>query len=310
MALLEANNQRTADVQCDTDCDLLCLTSDDFTRVMAESEGKQTLERIYTIANERRKASQLISKGYKDMLKACNLFQNLPDDAIEQLFKEMDAVFKPSGAYIAREGEPGTCMWLVYNGQVDILKNEEGMESTIVSELGVGQYFGEIALLEEGGIRTADVRARGSVMLLKLEKESFERVGKRLCHMELIGRACVRRHFREVDDMVIREASLRLQGLHAVTSRSVSLAPLISRSFLVERCRSQHHVRRESRHCQPRRWGQMRQPSRSRPAGRPPRGLRTGHPTCARMTRGRDGGEVHVLGGHEGCSAVCTTDSL
>jgi len=174
-------------------------------RVMAESEGKQTLERIYTIANERRKASQLISKGYKDMLKACNLFQNLPDDAIEQLFKEMDAVFKPSGAYIAREGEPGTCMWLVYNGQVDILKNEEGMESTIVSELGVGQYFGEIALLEEGGIRTADVRARGSVMLLKLEKESFERV---------------RRHFREVDDMVIREASLRLQGLHAVTSRS------------------------------------------------------------------------------------------
>jgi len=39
MALLEANNQRTADVQCDTDCDLLCLTSDDFTR----SVGKNCL---------------------------------------------------------------------------------------------------------------------------------------------------------------------------------------------------------------------------------------------------------------------------
>ena len=71
------------------------------------SDGK-TIERINAIATERRKASQLISKGYRDMLRACGLFQNLPEEAIEQLFKDLDIDTYSSGAYITREGDAGT----------------------------------------------------------------------------------------------------------------------------------------------------------------------------------------------------------
>jgi CRP/FNR family transcriptional regulator len=79
------------------------------------------------------------------------------------------------GEYVVRQGETGDCMYLVLTGELEVVRRSGGREF-VLAILGEGDFFGEMALVEQD-VRSASVRAVGRAVLLKLDKETFlERV--------------------------------------------------------------------------------------------------------------------------------------
>jgi len=73
---------------------------------------------------------------------------------------------------IIQEGEPGDKLYIIVRGQAEVLATGPTGEQRRLATLRDGDYFGEIALLEDVP-RTATVRARSPTILLTLEREQF-----------------------------------------------------------------------------------------------------------------------------------------
>lgn len=72
---------------------------------------------------------------------------------------------------VFREGDPGDAWYLVYDGEVEVLK-EQGDHPRRVTTLGRGSCFGEMAILD-GSPRSATVRAIGDVTAFRFARVDF-----------------------------------------------------------------------------------------------------------------------------------------
>lgn len=112
-------------------------------------------------------------------LRTFDAFCNLNDAEMRLLGGFMKREDVPAGHYIVRQGEMGGDMYLIDEGEADVLKHNGDGPPIHIATLGPGYYFGEIALLN-GGERTADVVAKTSMSLLRLSKEAYTRFLARL----------------------------------------------------------------------------------------------------------------------------------
>ncbi len=80
----------------------------------------------------------------------------------------------PRGAVIFRQNDPGDKFYMIRKGEV-ALTRDEGDGPRQVAELGKGQFFGEVALMENKE-RNATVIAKTDVDLFSLKKEEFEQI--------------------------------------------------------------------------------------------------------------------------------------
>lgn len=77
------------------------------------------------------------------------------------------------GEIIVRQGEVGDCMYVLQQGEVDVLIKKDDAD-VCVAVLKEGDFFGEMAIFEKE-FRSATIRARGEVWALALEKKAFLR---------------------------------------------------------------------------------------------------------------------------------------
>ena len=77
------------------------------------------------------------------------------------------------GEVIIRQGETGECMYVVQEGTVEVLEDAGG-RPTLLGEMGPGDFFGEMALVDRD-VRSATVRARGAARVLTVDKRTFLR---------------------------------------------------------------------------------------------------------------------------------------
>jgi CRP-like cAMP-binding protein len=101
-------------------------------------------------------------------LRTIPLFAHLEPQALERLAEAAKEVDAPAGQPLTQPGAPGSGMFFVCDGTVEV----EAREST--QELGPGDFFGELALLTEGGTRTARVRAKTDVHCIAFDRAGFE----------------------------------------------------------------------------------------------------------------------------------------
>jgi CRP-like cAMP-binding protein len=78
-----------------------------------------------------------------------------------------------NGAVVIRQGEEGSCMYVIYAGRVEVVKEGEGRE-TLLGVLEEGDVFGDMAILERE-VRSATVRALGEVRILTIDQRTFLR---------------------------------------------------------------------------------------------------------------------------------------
>lgn len=75
------------------------------------------------------------------------------------------------GEVIIRQGEPGDCMFVIQEGEVEAVTESAGHELKLRT-MGVNEIFGEMALFEQE-TRTATIRARGAARVLTIDKRNF-----------------------------------------------------------------------------------------------------------------------------------------
>jgi CRP-like cAMP-binding protein len=102
-----------------------------------------------------------------ELLLSLPLFAPLPPATLEHLARSLVRVPAAAGTEITRQGEVGDRFYLVDKGDMDVL-----IEGEVISSLGPGDHFGEIALLRDVP-RTATVTARTDASLLALERDEF-----------------------------------------------------------------------------------------------------------------------------------------
>jgi hypothetical protein len=76
-----------------------------------------------------------------------------------------------SGEVIIREGDPGDCAYFIQEGQVEVVRQEQGQDR-VIATLGKDEYFGEMALLSNAP-RNATVRAAKETRVAALGKDNF-----------------------------------------------------------------------------------------------------------------------------------------
>ena len=95
-----------------------------------------------------------------NLLARIPFFTNLPPADLELLMKELDIVNLNSGDILFHEGDPGEHLYVVVEGELEILKAPDTDDELILNLLHEGEYLGEMSLLQPGGSRTASARAR------------------------------------------------------------------------------------------------------------------------------------------------------
>jgi CRP/FNR family transcriptional regulator, cyclic AMP receptor protein len=103
----------------------------------------------------------------QELLRRIPLFNGFNGRQIERLGMLADEVFVPEGKVLMRQGDSGSDMMVIVTGQVSVDR-----DGTRVNTLGPGDFFGEIALVDDAP-RTATVTTIGPARLLVVGHREF-----------------------------------------------------------------------------------------------------------------------------------------
>ena len=79
-----------------------------------------------------------------------------------------------AGDFIFEEGDEGAAMFIIQDGEVEILRSHAG-ELRTLAVLRPGEFFGEASLFEKSP-REVSARARTSCKLIKIDPRTFDRI--------------------------------------------------------------------------------------------------------------------------------------
>jgi CRP-like cAMP-binding protein len=103
-----------------------------------------------------------------EQLKQVPLFQSLNSKSIDRLSRIARERNFADGEAIVSEGGQGVGFFMITDGNVSVTRNGVQLNS-----LKSGDYFGEMALLDEGHRRSATVTAKGPVKTLAMMRSDF-----------------------------------------------------------------------------------------------------------------------------------------
>ncbi len=109
-------------------------------------------------------------------LRRVKILGGLTDEQLERFARFVEVEKAPQWSVIVKQGEPGDTMYFILEGELRVRINVMGKE-TILTTLGVGEFFGDISLFDQGP-RSADVVANSDSVLVKISAEGFDQLAQ------------------------------------------------------------------------------------------------------------------------------------
>ena len=108
----------------------------------------------------------------QERLRAIPFFSAIPKKELARVAQQTDEVDVPAGEVLMREGDLGDQFFVIEAGTADVTRDGQR-----VAELGPGDFFGEMALLEADR-RNATVTATSPMTLIVMSRASFRAIDK------------------------------------------------------------------------------------------------------------------------------------
>ncbi|HZD81092.1 MAG TPA: cyclic nucleotide-binding domain-containing protein [Actinomycetota bacterium] len=102
------------------------------------------------------------------------LFSGLSRPQLERVADLAQEVGYGAGRMIVRAGTPGAAFYVIVSGRAKVVKGKIA-SARGEAELGPGDFFGELALLD-GGPRSASVVAAAPLSTVRIERAPFRRM--------------------------------------------------------------------------------------------------------------------------------------
>ena len=120
-----------------------------------------------------------------ETLRQSTLLEAAPDYVLHKVADAVVSVSITAGETLFEKDEPGAAMYIIADGRVQVHDGE-----LVLTHLGTGQVFGEMAALDAGEVRSASITAVEKTRLLRLDRESLfslisgePEIAKALIHM-------------------------------------------------------------------------------------------------------------------------------
>ncbi|KAF9425480.1 hypothetical protein BGZ76_003216 [Entomortierella beljakovae] len=150
------NGPRAATVTATLDVVLWALDRITFRRILMENTSRKR-------------------RMYEAFLETVPLLMSLEPYERHKIADALESVYFDDGQVVVKQGAQGDSFFIIESGEVTVTKcNDEGIEYSMPG-LGPGQYFGELALLNDMP-RAATVKAKGRLKCATLGKKAFVRL--------------------------------------------------------------------------------------------------------------------------------------
>ena len=104
-------------------------------------------------------------------LKTLPLFAEFTDTELDALMELLEPVEVKAGERIVRQDEPGDTMFIILQGAARVIHRTNG-DSVLLARLGEGDFFGELALVDQLP-RSADVVVTTDATLLCISQAAI-----------------------------------------------------------------------------------------------------------------------------------------
>jgi len=162
LAIIAAHSSHLS-IKALTDAECLLLDANDIDSLLSWGEE------IQQIINQNPKLASRLRQ-----VKRVGIFHHLPPSNIVQAFQKMKIQAVSAGDVIFKERDEGDCYYLIEEGEAEVIRTDPFTDETaVVDQIGPGDGFGEVALMQQG-YRTATIRMLTPGQLWVLDKADFQ----------------------------------------------------------------------------------------------------------------------------------------
>ncbi len=141
-----------------------------------------------------------------DLLRSIPMFEGLSDEDLAHLANTLVERRFAGGAMIFDQGDPGSAMYIVAQGHVNIHLPGENSRRVSLKDITVGEYFGELALFDDKP-RSASALATTNAVLLELSRETLSQYLERRPRAAMVILRTMAERLRETNAMLSERAA-------------------------------------------------------------------------------------------------------
>ncbi len=156
-----------------------------------------------------------------DDLRQVPLFESLDDETAGEMCKLLETLDCEARKVLFRAGDVGDAMYIIERGKVRIsVQATDGRELTL-TELGRGEFFGEMALLLDGQRRSANAVVAEEARLAVLSREHFLSFMRRNPNVALEMLTALANRLRHTDEL-LRHSVTRNVNVEEAAQRTLA----------------------------------------------------------------------------------------
>ncbi len=140
----------------------------------------------------------MIFNRTKDLIKLLaeiSIFSGLGKKDYKQILPLLVPIKYPPGSEIIKQDDDGDSMFIIKNGSVRVLRTERNSEEVSLGNLGPGEFFGELSLIDNLP-RSATVISNDECEIFRLSRHDFDKLIDENEHIALVFyKKCLKESF-------------------------------------------------------------------------------------------------------------------